>query len=72
MAHIYGDGWSKFMDDSLCATCNNLIYDEDEEAYICDEDMDEDDYAHFMLSERKRCPFYESNNEYEVVKHQAF
>ena len=28
-----------------CDYCNNLVYDEEIEGYVCDVDMDEDDYA---------------------------
>ncbi len=58
------------MDDVLCQFCNNCVYDDEEEDYVCDVEMDEDEFARFMLSEQKVCPFYQSNNEYEVVKHQ--
>ena len=30
---------------SICDTCINYEYDEDYEAYMCDMDMDEDEYA---------------------------
>ena len=53
-----------------CDYCNNYVYDEDDETYYCVVDMDEDDYGRLMSGERKTCPYYTSNNEYEVVKHQ--
>ena len=34
-----------------CEDCNNYVYDEDEEAYICVQDMDEDDFYKCTLSE---------------------
>ena len=55
-----------------CDTCNNLVYDEDEEAYVCDVDMDEDDMVRLYTDHYPTCPYYQSDNEYEVVKHQAF
>ena len=33
-----------------CEDCNNYVYDEDEEAYICVQDMDEDDFYKVMSS----------------------
>ena len=45
-----------------CDYCNNLVYDEEIEGYVCDVDMDEDDY--------KQCPYYQSNDEYKIVRHQ--
>ena len=47
-------------------------YDEEDEEYYCDVQMDEDEFSHVMLSQRKVCPFYRNGDEYEVVKHQAF
>ena len=31
-----------------CDYCNNLVYDEEIEGYVCDVDMDEDDYARLL------------------------
>lgn len=53
-----------------CEYCNNLIYDEETEEYICDVDMDEDDYARLLSSSYKSCPYYQSNDEYKIVRHQ--
>ena len=53
-----------------CDYCNNYVYDENDETYYCVVDMDEDDYGRLMSGARKTCPYYTSNNEYEVVKHQ--
>ena len=47
-----------------CDYCNNLVYDEEMEEYVCDVNMDEDDYARFCASE------YKSNDEYKIVRHQ--
>ena len=41
-----------------CDYCNNLVYDEEMEEYVCDVNMDEDDYARFCASE------------YKIVRHQ--
>ncbi len=58
--------------DALCETCANYSYDDEDEAYYCDVQMDEDEFSHVMLSQRRVCPFYRNGDEYEVVKHQAF
>ena len=57
---------------SNCDSCNNLVYDEDYECYVCEMDLDEDDMVRFLQGNTRECPYYQSNNEYEVVKHQAF
>jgi hypothetical protein len=61
---------------SECDTCNNLVYDEDYDDYVCAADIDEDDYARMMQYEGQhanaRCPFWVNGDEYAVVRHQAF
>ena len=47
-----------------------LVYDEEIEGYVCDVDMDEDDYARLLSSSYKQCPYYQSNDEYKIVRHQ--
>ena len=53
-----------------CDSCNNYIYDEDYDCYECDIDLDEDEMARFLTCIHFDCPYYQSDNEYEVVKHQ--
>lgn len=53
-----------------CDTCNNLVYDDELEEYVCDMDMDEDDYARLMSSQHATCPYYQNGDEYRVVRHQ--
>lgn len=58
-------------DEAACETCNNMVYDEDEEAWFCDMDMDEDDAVRLLTGHYRQCPYYQSDNEYEVVAKQA-
>ena len=53
-----------------CENCAFFEYDEDDETYYCSVDMDEDDYARFVSSGYRACPFYRSGDEYAVVRHQ--
>lgn len=53
-----------------CGSCTYYAYDEDEEDYFCQADMDEDDYYHFLTDTHSGCPFYRSDDEYEIVRHQ--
>ena len=40
-----------------CDTCANFCYDEEYEEYVCDVNMDEDDYAKVFLNQnRESCP----------------
>ena len=59
-----------------CDECAYFEYDEDDEAYYCSVDMDEDDYARMMGESamthgaRATCPYYRNGDEYAVVRHQ--
>ena len=53
-----------------CDYCNNMVYDEEMEEYVCDVDMDEDDAARLMQGHYKECPYYQNDDEYAVVRHQ--
>lgn len=53
-----------------CDTCNYYIYDEDFEEYVCDVNMDEDDFARLLSDKYFNCPYYKSDDEYKVVRKQ--
>lgn len=55
---------------TACDTCAYLIYDDEIEDYICDIDMDEDDFGRMMNDSRFRCPYYRNGDEYAVVRKQ--
>ncbi len=55
---------------SICDTCSNYQYDEDYEYYVCMVDLDEDDMSHFLQGGNFRCPFYQRDDEYAVVRKQ--
>ena len=42
--------------DNQCSTCAYLSYDEDYEEYVCDCQMDEDDYYRISQGHYKSCP----------------
>lgn len=56
--------------ETSCDTCLYFTYDEDYEAYMCDMDMDEDEYAHLMSDAHYNCPYYRNGDEYAVVRKQ--
>ena len=53
-----------------CDECVYFVYDEDYEEYLCEVDMDEDDYARIIGESRTSCPFFRDGDEYKVVRHQ--
>ncbi len=52
-----------------CEHCTYYEYDEEDEAWYCGVNMDEDDYGRFVSGNRE-CPYFRNDDEYEVVKHQ--
>ena len=53
-----------------CDYCMNYSYDEEYEEYVCDVNLDEDEWAHFLMSDYKECPYFRGGNEYTIVKKQ--
>jgi hypothetical protein len=46
------------------------MYDDETEEYICDINMDEDDYSRLVSNHFKECPYFKDGDEYKVVRHQ--
>ena len=55
---------------SNCEMCNNFVYYDEDECYVCDMDLDEDDMVRFLMGNTASCPYYQSNDEYLIVRHQ--
>ncbi|MCD8369255.1 MAG: DUF6472 family protein [Clostridiales bacterium] len=53
-----------------CEYCAYYEYDEEYGGYMCDANMDEDDYSRMMTNPRYSCPFFRNGDEYRVVRHQ--
>ena len=53
-----------------CETCTYFTYDEDYECYVCDIEMDEDEYVRLMSDAHYSCPYYRNGDEYLVVRKQ--
>ncbi len=53
-----------------CEYCANYVYDELGQYYTCLVNMDEDEMERFLADRNGGCPYYQSDDEYQVVKHQ--
>lgn len=53
-----------------CESCAYFSYDEDYECYVCDMDLDEDEYMRLMTDSHYSCPYYRNGDEYAVVRKQ--
>jgi len=50
--------------------CAYYDYDEEYECYVCNVNMDEDDYAGFMSNKKNTCPYFIMYDEYKIVRKQ--
>ena len=47
---------------TICEDCIHYAYDEEYDDYVCEQDLDEDEYAALMEKRRTSCPFYRPGN----------
>lgn len=64
--------FSKFQKNtgSACETCEFYDYDENEDAYVCIQRLDEDEMSRFLGGNTRHCPYYRYYNEYKSVQKQ--
>ena len=55
---------------SLCDTCENYVYDEEYEYYVCEVNLDEDEMQKFLSGCLDSSPYYRPDDEYRIVRHQ--
>ena len=53
-----------------CEECTNYVYDDENECYCCDVNLDEDEMYKFLSGTFYNCPYYDSYDEYKIVKKQ--
>ena len=53
-----------------CDTCAYYIYDEEWECWLCDMDLDEDEYERLLHDSRAHCPYYRDGDEYKIARRQ--
>ncbi|MBQ6625359.1 MAG: hypothetical protein IIX39_06060 [Clostridia bacterium] len=55
---------------TMCEECRNYVYDEDFDCYICEVNLDEDEMMRFLTTSNYNCPYYQRDDEYEIVRKQ--
>ena len=55
---------------SQCDLCANYVYDEIEDYYYCDVNLDEDDMYRFMKGTLDQCSHFSLEDEYRIVRKQ--
>ncbi len=53
-----------------CETCAYYVYDEEYESYICEANLDEDEYAKLLQRHYQQCPYYRDGDEYKIARKQ--
>ena len=53
-----------------CESCGNYIFDEEFEEYFCQMNLDEDEYGRLLDNSNYRCPYFQFNDEYKIVRKQ--
>ena len=53
-----------------CDTCVNYVYDEFEGCDVCMVNLDEDEIYRLMEHPHESCPYYQVDDEYQIVRHQ--
>ncbi len=58
------------MAGASCDTCAFNVYDDEDECYYCEVNMDEDDAVRISQGQYKECPYYRNGDEYAIVRQQ--
>lgn len=53
-----------------CECCQYYDYDDDNEAYVCTLDLDEDEMERFVCYRNRECPYFKFYDEYKFVQKQ--
>ena len=53
-----------------CESCGNYVYDEEYGYYVCEASLDEDEMAAFLEDRYFECPYYVTDDEYQIVRKQ--
>ena len=56
--------------NTSCEYCGNYSYDEEWGCYVCQMDLDEDEMVRFLRGDVGACPYYQSADEYKIVRRQ--
>lgn len=53
-------------DGGCCEFCANYAYDEEDECYYCEVNLDEDEMYRFLSGSSRSCPYFQMDDEYKV------
>ena len=55
---------------SNCENCSNYVYDDENDCYVCEARLDEDEMYRFLSKENFSCPYFNFYDEYSIVRKQ--
>ena len=55
---------------SQCDMCTNYVYDEIEDYYYCNVNLDEDDMYRYMKGSMDSCSYFTLDDEYSIARKQ--
>ncbi|MBP3485619.1 MAG: hypothetical protein J6J81_02165 [Oscillospiraceae bacterium] len=53
-----------------CEECLHYDYDEEEDVFFCNMDLDEDEMERFLRGDSRSCPFYHRGDDYSTARRQ--
>lgn len=53
-----------------CEYCALYVYDDEDECYVCEASLDEDEMYRFLAGRTSSCPYFRLDDEYAVVRKQ--
>lgn len=51
-----------------CETCAYYTYDEEWECYVCEQNLDEDEYVRLVEGHYRSCPYYRDGDCYKIAR----
>ena len=58
------------MASANCENCSNYVYDDIDDCYYCNVNLDEDEMVRFLTDRFDACPYFRLDDEYGVVRKQ--
>lgn len=58
------------MSSAQCELCANYCYDDEDECWYCNINLDEDEMMRFLTDSNESCPYFKLYDEYGIVKKQ--
>lgn len=60
----------KMQNQICCETCAYYTYDEEWECYVCEQNLDEDEYVRLVEGHYRNCPYYRDGDCYKIARKQ--